>query len=107
MKDIVIPIGFALTLLVQSGTLVWWASGINSAQNSLIEFRAEQQQEQLRQWARINQNESNIQSIQATTDTNQAILSRVEGDLKILRGELGNTNDLLRDILIDGTRNDE
>lgn len=95
-----------LFLIVHSMGAIWWASSISATQTSMAEtlsgYIAENDSENLRQWLRINQNETNITNTTAQGATTQAILERVEIEIRDLKVELRDQNDLLREILVDG-----
>jgi TolA-binding protein len=70
-----IPIALIITILVQTGGIIWWASGIDE---------------------RVTNNATSIERLQAQTDTmrnlaqTQAVqLGRIEEQISGLRGDIG------------------
>ena len=81
--------------------------GQAEAKTEIEEYKQDIAQENLRQWARMNQNEKLIQQVISTERATSAIVSRMEEDLRGLRRDLTITNDLLREFLIESARRDK
>lgn len=92
-----------LAIAVQTGTAVWWASAmqqsVDSIQHDFTEFVDEHDAENLRQWARINDNESEIAAIASAVNGLTIRLAAMSETLDGLRIDLRKNNDLLREFL--------
>ena len=113
-RGIVIPPGLVVAIIMALFGYavggIWWASTmdnrIRTALEDAAEYRAANDAENLRQWARINGVERTAQDILASNAASSQALARVEEDLRLMRGELKATNDLLREVLISNARRD-
>lgn len=96
-------------MILQTGGGIWWASSIHSSiaqiDKEFTVYVQESSAENLRQWARINSNESSVQSVESASETTKAIVQRIERDLSGLKGELTNLNALLREMLVENATN--
>ena len=98
-----VPITLILAVCLQTLGAVWWASAITeqvtSLRTTVKEVVIENDNENLRQWGRINTNENNVQLSLSLQQTTQAILERVEQGLQETRRDISKQNELLRDLL--------
>lgn len=96
-----LPLGLVLALIIQTGSIVWWASGVNTKLNDTVQTLEthieDNNAEDLRQWARINKVEDAVQESLSNSRVTTAILERVEQDLQSLTEEVKRTNELLMD----------
>lgn len=107
-----LPVLSLIVMQIVAG--VWWGSRITSTQEMMAEDlsqwsteTAEQitsleqtlKAENLRQWTRINQNESAIQSTLSDTRTNAAHMEALRDSMQDTRAEIRGLNVLLREIL--------
>lgn len=103
-----IPI--VLFLIVQTAGGVWWASAIHSTVGQTVknahEYYESNNEENLRQWSRINAVEDQANEILSNERALTTLMSRMESDLRTLRNEMKTTNELLREILIANARRD-
>ena len=100
-----VPITLILAVFLQTIGAVWWAAALSeqvtSLRTTVKEVVTSNDNENLRQWGRINANESNVQLSLSLQQTTQAILERVEQGLQETRRDISKQNDLLRDLLTD------
>ena len=73
-----VPIGLIAIIVIQTTGIVWWASTINYQVRVFETYISNNNAENLRQWDRINSNESNVSDVRAIMLRNNAILDRVE-----------------------------
>ena len=66
------------TLLLYGFLTAWWASEVSSDLEVIKEALNDNEQENLRQWARINSNEEALAEALGYLRTNNAILERLE-----------------------------
>jgi len=88
-----VPIALIFAIFIQTAGAIWWASTINAKVDELdrsisqsnviqVDDSRDLASENLRQWARINVLEDAVQKITANNNTLEAILSRLEEQVK-------------------------
>jgi len=88
-----VPIALIFAIFIQTAGAIWWASTINAKVDELdrsisqsnviqVDDSRDLASENLRQWARINVLEDAVQSITANNNTLEAILTRLEEQVK-------------------------
>lgn len=96
-----IPISLIFAILVQTVGVVWWASTLDSKVSQLDRTLAnlviDTEEEDLRQWARINDNEELVALAINNERVSTAIISRVEEDIKTMQQDLKEMNSLLQE----------
>lgn len=96
-----VPITLILALVLQSCAAVWWASSIDnkvsSLEEKLTDIDSSLNEENLRQWSRINSAEDLARQSMNQDRVTTAILERLEVQVADLREEIKETNDLLRE----------
>lgn len=101
-----VNLSFIFALVVQLSVGIWFFSGLSErvvrVEKDVKEHKAELDQENLRQWARINENEEVAKSILSQTNTTSAILQRLERDIQNMREDMRRTNELLREYMKSG-----
>jgi len=87
-----VPIALIITIAIQSGMAIWWASSIESRMNSVS-------QSDLSQTARIGQVENSVQTQAVSAATLAAQLQAVKETLDDVRASQRETNNLLRQMV--------
>lgn len=113
-KGVILSPGMILTIVLALASYgvggVWWGSSINTQLSSALRENSEYQDsndaENLRQWSRINTNEDAVAEILSNERAMSAVMARMEEDLRLLRGEMKTTNELLREVLLANARRD-
>jgi hypothetical protein len=88
-----VPIALIFAIFIQTAGAIWWASTINAKVDELdrsisqsnviqVDDSRDLASENLRQWARINVLEDAVQRITANNNTLEAILTRLEEQVK-------------------------
>jgi hypothetical protein len=88
-----VPIALIFAIFIQTAGAIWWASTINAKVDELdrsisqsnviqVDDSRDLASENLRQWARINVLEDAVQKITANNNTLEAILTRLEEQVK-------------------------
>ena len=106
---VIVPIAIAITL--QTGVAVFWGGSISADVTSIKADVAEQiaaqsdlennfAEENLRQWARINDNGNAVQEVIAQTRALQVGQNGIASNVGQLRADVRETNSLIRDLLI-------
>ena len=87
-----VPIALILALFIQTLGAVWWASSIDQQVGEITTKLVQNEAENLRIWARINTAERSIETVSSILRTTEAILFRVEAQVK-------ENNELLKEYL--------
>ena len=90
-----------LFLAVQTGGGIWWMSRIDTTLSTIQEDVSNQAAEDLRQWARINQNERAVADVVALEAAISARLTAIDSNVERLNGDVRINNSLLRELLRD------
>lgn len=97
----IVPI--IMFLIVQTGGGIWWASSVHSAVNTLSETVEKMQSniddENLRQWARINSLEVATQTAMTEIAATNVALNSIKENIQELRYDMRQNNDLIREML--------
>lgn len=88
-----VPIALIFTIFMQSGAAVWWAAGINERMDQI-----ERRQQAAGQRSE-NQDNLLVQQGQRIAVLTEAV-ANTNRNLEKLSGEVGNTNELLRQFLL-------
>lgn len=94
-----VPVALIVAIIIQSASGVWWAATVTSNQDSfrqnqivlqeeLQKNRLETQEENLRQWAKISQNEKSAGTALSQSNVTQALLSRIDRDLQEMKKDI-------------------
>lgn len=98
-----VPVTLIFALLMQTAAAIWWAGGVNnrveSLEKKLTSIDTGLEQENLRQWARIDSVESLASRVETQSRVSTAILERLENQVTDLRDGIKETNRLLRESL--------
>ena len=91
-----VPLALIVAIFMQTLGAVWWASSITEQVEDVVIQLRDNDEENLRQWGRINRVEDKVDIALSTQRTTTAILERLEAQVKennkLLKEYLRGTN---------------